>query len=98
MSPEQVKGHQVDHRADVYSMGAVFYEMASGRPPFTEGDLAYQHLFVEPKPLRDVPESFARIVMKCLAKNKEDRWQSVREIMEELKKVEIPPAAEAGQP
>jgi serine/threonine-protein kinase len=87
MSPEQVKGLQVDHRADIYSMGIVYYEMASGRPPFNEGDLAYQHLFVEPKPLKDVPESFSRVVMKCLAKEKENRWQSAREILDELSKI-----------
>ena len=88
MSPEQVKGKQVDHRADIYSMGVVFYEMASGRPPFTEVDLSYQHMFVEPKPLKNVPESFASLTMKCLAKKPPERWQSVQEILEELKKIE----------
>ena len=87
MSPEQVKGQQVDPRADIYSMGCVFYELCSGRPPFTEGDLAYQHLFVEPKPLKDVPEPFAQVVMKCLAKEKEQRWQSVKEILDELNRL-----------
>ena len=87
MSPEQVKGQQVDYRADIYSMGCVFYEMSSGAPPFTEGDLSYQHLFVEPKPLKEVPEPYAALVAKCLAKNKEDRWQSAQEILEELNKI-----------
>ncbi len=89
MSPEQVKGAVVDHRADIYSMGAVFYEMASGKPPFTEGDLAYQHMFVEPKPLKDVPEAFNAIVMKCLAKDPAQRWQSAKEILAQLDKVSL---------
>jgi serine/threonine-protein kinase len=88
MSPEQVKGTGVDHRADIYSMGIVFYEMAGGKPPFTEGDLSYQHLFVEPKPLKNVPENFAEIVMKCLAKDPGERWQSAEEVLAELRKVQ----------
>jgi tetratricopeptide (TPR) repeat protein/outer membrane protein assembly factor BamB len=87
MSPEQVKGEQVDHRADIYSMGIVFYEMASGYPPFVEGDLSYQHLHVDPKPLAGVPDAFAAVVTKCLAKDPADRWQSATEIMEALKAV-----------
>lgn len=89
MSPEQVKGEAVDHRADIYSMGIVLYEMAGGYPPFTEGDLSYQHLFVEPKPLKNVPKEFAEVVMKCLAKNPDDRWQSVAEMHEALRKVPV---------
>lgn len=84
MSPEQVQGREVDHRADIYSMGVVFYEMANGRPPFTEGDLAYQHLHVEPKPLKDVPAPFADLVMKCLAKSPDDRFQNVDEVIAKL--------------
>ncbi|MCE5229665.1 protein kinase [bacterium] len=89
MSPEQVKGAPVDHRADIYSMGAVFYEMAGGKPPFTEGDLAYQHMFVEPKPLKDVPEAFNELVMKCLAKDPNQRWQSAKEILAQLGKINL---------
>ncbi|MEN6626738.1 MAG: protein kinase [Candidatus Sumerlaeia bacterium] len=89
MSPEQVKGAPVDHRADIYSMGAVFYEMAAGKPPFTEGDLAYQHMFVEPKPLKDVPEDYNAIVMKCLAKDPAQRWQSAKEILAALDEIKL---------
>jgi tetratricopeptide (TPR) repeat protein len=87
MSPEQVKGEAVDHRADIYSMGIVFHELAGGYPPFTEGDLSYQHLYVDPKPLTNVPEAFAEIVMKCLAKKPEDRWQSANEVLDALRKI-----------
>jgi tetratricopeptide (TPR) repeat protein len=90
MSPEQVKGAAVDHRADIYSMGVVFYEMLTGRPPFTEGDLSYQHLFVEPKPLpKEVPESFAALTLKCLAKDPAARPQSATEIMDVLKGIKV---------
>jgi serine/threonine-protein kinase len=89
MSPEQVKGEAVDSRADIYSMGVLFYEMATGRPPFIEGDLAYHHVSTPPKPLSDdVPEAFASIVMKCLEKKPDDRWQSANEILAELEKIE----------
>ncbi len=84
MSPEQVKGQTVDHRADIYSMGIVFYELVNGHPPFMEGDLAYQHLFVEPKPLTNVSPELAEIIMKCLAKEKEKRWQSAEEMLRAL--------------
>lgn len=89
MSPEQVKGEAVDSRADIYSMGIVFYEMASGRPPFIEGDLAYHHVTTPPKPLPDdVPEAFAAVVMKCLEKKPENRFPSSREVLAELEKIE----------
>lgn len=89
MSPEQVKGDAVDSRADIYSMGVVFYEMASGRPPFIEGDLAYHHVSSPPKPLPDdVPEEFATVVMRCLEKKPDDRFQSAREVLAELEKIE----------
>jgi len=88
MSPEQVQGRNVDYRSDIYSMGIVFYEMASGYPPFTEGDLAYHHVFTEAKPLENTPPEFSAVVMKCLAKNPEDRWQSAREILVELRNIQ----------
>ena len=89
MSPEQVKGLAVDHRADIYSTGVVFYELANGHPPFVEGDLSYQHLFGTPKPLANVPSIFNDVVMKCLAKTPEERWQSMGEVAEELKKITL---------
>jgi eukaryotic-like serine/threonine-protein kinase len=68
----------------------IFYELASGRPPFVEGDLAFHHVTTPPKPLPDeVDQQFAAITMKCLAKKPEDRFQTAREILAELEKIEV---------
>ncbi len=80
MSPEQVQGHPVDNRADIYSLGILLYELFNGRPPFTEGDLAYQHLHKDPEPIHGIPEKLWEIVSKCLEKKKEDRWEKAEDI------------------
>ena len=81
MSPEQVRGQGTDHRVDIYSFGIMLYEMASGRPPFSEGDLSYQHLHMEPAALEDTDPRLAEIIMKCLRKTPDDRWQSFDSII-----------------
>ncbi|MFH0795135.1 MAG: tetratricopeptide repeat protein, partial [bacterium] len=89
MAPEQIRGQPVDHRADIYSMGIMFYELATGRPPFTEGDLAYQHQHVDPKPLQYPLQEYADIVMKCIIKDREKRWQSAVEVGQALAQIKI---------
>ncbi len=84
MSPEQVQGIPVDNRADIYSLGITMYELLTGRPPFTEGDLAYQHLHVEPKPMEGIPPELQEIVFKCLRKNREDRWETADQLADTL--------------
>ncbi|MBX7245530.1 MAG: protein kinase, partial [Candidatus Sumerlaeaceae bacterium] len=81
MSPEQVMGSEIDNRADIYSLGIMMYELLSGKAPFTTGDLAYQHLKVPPPPLKDIPETLAAIVMKCLEKDKENRYMRAGDIV-----------------
>ena len=84
MSPEQVNGIPVDNRADIYSLGVMIYELLSGKPPFYEGDLAYQHIHVEPKPIKDIPPPLQDIVLKCLKKRPDDRWPDASKLADAL--------------
>jgi serine/threonine protein kinase len=83
MSPEQIRGERVDARTDVFSLGAVLYEMLSGRRPFP-GDsfLESGHAILhdEPPPLPDVPPFLAQLIRRCLAKDPEARLQSARDL------------------
>ena len=93
LSPEQAQGSPVDQRSDVYSLGCVLFEMLGGRPPFT-GDtplsVAYRHVRENPEPPStvnpDVPKAMDSIVMKALAKNPDNRYQSATEIREDLER------------
>jgi TolB-like protein/tetratricopeptide (TPR) repeat protein len=91
MAPEQAAGSKtLDHRADIYAVGIVAYEMLTGRPPFT-GDspeviLAAQ-LTETPAPIsqrRNIPPALASVVMRCLAKYPADRWQTADELLARL--------------
>jgi serine/threonine protein kinase len=84
MSPEQTLGEGVDYRTDIYSLGVMLYELATGRVPFTSGDIGYHHIHTEPMPPNavnpDVPDSLSDIILKCMAKDKDARYQSAGEI------------------
>ncbi|OPZ03534.1 MAG: Serine/threonine-protein kinase StkP [candidate division BRC1 bacterium ADurb.BinA364] len=84
MSPEQVQGSSIDHRADLYSLGILLYELYSGKPPFTEGDLAYQHLNAQPAPLKDAPKALEDIIARCLKKQRDERWADAYEMLDAL--------------
>ncbi|GAB4314471.1 MAG: hypothetical protein Kow0059_06290 [Candidatus Sumerlaeia bacterium] len=84
MSPEQVKGEGVDPRADIYSLGVLLYEMLTGKPPFYEGDLAYQHIHKPPPPLEGFDPDLIAIIMRCLEKDRERRFRNGRELCQAL--------------
>lgn len=93
MSPEQCTARKLDQRTDVYSMGVVMYEALAGRPPFKEKSTIETirrqikepaPKFVEIDPNLSVPERLEQIILKCLAKNPDDRYQTMDQLRDEL--------------
>ncbi|MFL0249905.1 Stk1 family PASTA domain-containing Ser/Thr kinase [Clostridium neuense] len=91
LSPEQAQGKQVDCRTDIYSFGIVLYEMATGKVPHdadTPVSVALKHIqepVIPPKNLNEnIPDSLNRLILKCLEKNPDDRYQNTRQILNDL--------------
>jgi serine/threonine protein kinase len=89
MAPEQIEGQKVDGRADIYSFGAVLYQMVTGRPPFEGEDpltVAFKHVHKAPQPPSevnaDVPEDWEAVILKALAKDPADRFQTAAALEE----------------
>src|SRR5439155_1472429 len=94
LSPEQARGAAVDQRSDLYSIGVVLYELLTGKVPFTGEtpvEIAMRHLSDTPQPpsiLRpEIPPDLDMIVLRALAKNPEDRFQTAEEMDAELERV-----------
>ena len=92
MSPEQVEGKELDGRSDIFSLGAVLYEMLTGQRAFPgKSQLSVASSILEKEPVSIVsvkpltPSSFERAIRRCLAKDPEDRWQTARDLAIELK-------------
>jgi serine/threonine protein kinase len=101
MSPEQAEGKEVDHRTDIFSFGVVMYEALTGERPFKGNSyaaLVSELLKSEPKPIAElkpeIPFLLARLVMRCLSKERRHRYQTMREVRVVLE--EIKAAIEAG--
>jgi serine/threonine protein kinase/Flp pilus assembly protein TadD len=95
MSPEQALGQDVDHRSDIFSLGVLLYEMATGHRPFsgtTAGEIIDKIVHGEPEAIArfnyKLPAEFDRIIRKCLEKQRGRRYQSTRELLADLKNLE----------
>jgi serine/threonine protein kinase/Flp pilus assembly protein TadD len=95
MSPEQVEGKEIDQRSDIYSLGIIIYEMVTGRVPFegnTPLSIAMKHKTEAPRDPKEfnaqIPEDLKHLILRCMEKAKEERYQRIEEALSELSAIE----------
>jgi eukaryotic-like serine/threonine-protein kinase len=107
MSPEQCSGSGVDHRTDIYAIGIIMYEMATGQVPFDADNLMgilTKHLYEEAVPPRqanpELPEGLETVILRCITKNADQRYQTMAEVMADLEQLEagLEPYASRPEP
>lgn len=96
MSPEQIRGDFLDGRADIYSYGATLYELTTYRPPFradSQQQLLQKHISEKPAPpiayCQDLTQEFSDLVVKCLAKKRDDRPHSFHDVLKSLNQLKV---------
>ncbi|MFH1614652.1 MAG: LamG-like jellyroll fold domain-containing protein [Planctomycetota bacterium] len=103
IAPEQARGSEVDCRTDLYAMGVLMYQMLSGKLPFdakSATSMMFQHAYEPPPPLSEVapevPEKLADVVMKLMAKDAKDRFQSTDDVLTVLQNIDLEGAKAAS--
>ena len=103
MAPEQLEGEEADERTDLFALGAVLYEMSTGKRAFdgkTKTSLIAAIVGAQPQPVSELiplsPAALDHVIQKCLEKEREDRWQNAHDVAEELKWIATVPATRQG--